>query len=71
MTVDPSQPISRSDIEGKLREIRGEVDSTASAAKVPVMAIAGVAVVLVVGAAYLLGRRKGKKKSTVVEIRRV
>jgi uncharacterized protein YfaP (DUF2135 family) len=72
MTVsDPSQPINRSDIEGKLREIRGEVDSTTNAAKPAVMAVAGVAVVLVIGAAYLLGRRKGKKKSTVVEIRRV
>jgi hypothetical protein len=70
-SVDPTQPISRSDIEGKLREIRGEVDSTATAAKPAAMAIAGVAVVLVIGAAYLLGRRKGKKKSTVVEIRRV
>jgi hypothetical protein len=69
--IDPTQPISRSDIEGKLREIRGEVDSTAGAAKPAVMAVAGVAVVLVIGAAYLLGRRKGKKKSTVVEIRRV
>ena len=66
-----SEPIRRSDIESKLREIRGEVDSTADAAKLPVMAVAGVAVVLVIGAAYLLGRRKGKKKSTVVEIRRV
>ena len=68
---DTGEPISRSDIESKLREIRGEVDSTAGAAKPAAMAIAGVAVVLVIGAAYLLGRRKGKKKSTVVEIRRV
>ena len=63
--------ISRNDIEAKLREIRGEVDSTAQAAKPAAMAIAAVAVVAVIGAAYLLGRRKGRKKSTVVEIRRV
>jgi hypothetical protein len=69
--IDPKQPIHRSDIESKLREIRGEVDSTATAAKPAAMAVAAVAVVLVVGAAYFLGRRKGKKKSTVVEIRRV
>ena len=70
-TVDPTQPISRSDIEGKLREIRGEVDTTATAAKPAAMAVVGVVAVVVIGAAYLLGRRKGKKKSTVVEIRRV
>jgi len=64
--------ISRDDIEAKLREIRGEVDSTAQAAKPAMLAVAAVAVVAVVGAAYLLGRRKGKKKrSTVVEIVRV
>ena len=66
-----TDPIRRSDIEDKLREIRGEVDSTATAAKPAAIAVAGVAVVLLVGAAYFLGRRKGKKKSTVVEIRRV
>ena len=69
--VDPTKPVGRSDIESKLREIRGEVDSTATAAKPAAMAVAGAAVVLLLAGAYLLGRRKGKKKSTVVEIRRV
>lgn len=69
--VDPTKPVDRSDIESKLREIRGEVDSTATAAKPAAMAVAGAAVVLLLAGAYLLGRRKGKKKSTVVEIRRV
>ena len=63
--------ISRNDIESKLREIRGEVDSTATAAKPAVLTVVAVAAVVVIGAAYMLGRRKGKKKSTVVEIRRV
>jgi len=63
--------VNRSDIEAKLREIRGEVDTTATAAKPTGIAIAVVAAAALVGAAYLLGRRKGKKRSTVVEIRRV
>ena len=63
--------ISKDDIEAKLREIRGEVDSTAEAAKPALLAVAAVAVVAVVGVAYLLGRRKGKKRSTLVEITRV
>ncbi|MBW3614239.1 MAG: LPXTG cell wall anchor domain-containing protein [Actinobacteria bacterium] len=63
--------VSRADIEAKLREIRGEVDTTATAAKPTGMAIAVVAGVALLGAVYLLGRRKGKKRSTVVEIRRV
>lgn len=63
--------IERDDIEAKLREIRGEVGSTAEAAKPAIVAVAAVAVVVLVGAAYLLGRRKGRKKQTLVEIRRV
>ncbi len=70
-TDQPSREVRRSDIEAKLREIKGEVDTTATAAKPAAMTVAAVAVVALLGAAYLLGRRKGKKKSTVVEIRRV
>ena len=63
--------ITRADIEGKLRDMRGEVQETAEAAKAPIMAIAaGVASVIVIGA-FLLGKRRGRRKSTVVEIRRV
>ncbi len=70
-TSGPGATVSLGDIESKLQEIRGEVDSTTTAAKPSAMVVAGVAAVLVLGAVYLLGRRKGKKKSTVVEIRRV
>lgn len=65
------RPVGRHDIEAKLREIRGEVDNTATAAKPTAFAIAGVAAVAVIAAVYLIGRRSGKKRSTVVEIRRV
>lgn len=63
--------ISRDDIQSKLREIQGEVDNAATAAKPAVLTVVAVAAVVVIGAAYLLGRRKGKKRSTIVEIRRV
>jgi hypothetical protein len=69
--MTPDQTVTRDDIEAKLRQIKGEVDTTADSAK-SYLVIAGVAgMVVVVGLAYLLGRRKGKKKTTVVEIRRV
>ena len=67
----PRGPVSRADIEAKLREIKGEVDDTADNAK-PVALIAGVVtVVAVVALAYVMGRRKGRKRTTVVEVRRV
>jgi hypothetical protein len=69
--MSQQQPVSRADIEAKLQEIKGGVDETATAAKPAAAAIAVFAVVAIVGVAYLLGRRKGKKRSTVVEIRRV
>jgi hypothetical protein len=65
------KPVSRGDIEAKLREIRGEVDSTTERAKVPAIAVGVAAVVVVVGVAFLLGRRRGKRMTTIVEVRRV
>jgi hypothetical protein len=68
--VLPDRKITRDDIEAKLQELRGEVDQRAEAVKVPAIAIAvGVAVVSI-AAAYLLGRRRGRKRQTVLEIRR-
>jgi hypothetical protein len=64
-------PITRADIESKLREIKDDVDTTTGAAKPYLAAAVTVAAVVVVGLAFVLGRRKGTKTSTVVEIRRV
>lgn len=63
--------ITRGDIEAKLREMRGEVEQTAEAAKAPLMAVAGGVAAAVVVLAFLFGKRRGRRKSTVVEIRRV
>ena len=63
--------VTRNDIESKLREIKGDVESATDKAKAPVMAIGAAVVVGVIGLAYLLGRRRGKKRTTVVEVRRV
>jgi hypothetical protein len=69
--VVPDRKITRDDIEAKLQELRGEVDQRAEAAKVPAIAIAVGVAVVTIAAAYLLGRRKGKKRQTVLEIRRL
>ena len=71
MAPDVDGPVTRKTIEDKLRELRGEVDDTVDSAK-PFMMIAGVvAAVAVVSIAYMLGKRRGKKKTTLVEVRRV
>jgi len=66
-----ARPITRDDLEAKLREIRGEVDEVAASTKQYALVGAAVAVVAVAGVAYLLGRRKGRRRSTFVEVRRV
>ncbi len=67
----PSGRITRADLESKLREVRGEVDEKGEAAKSTGLTVALIGVAAIVGLAFLLGRRRGRRKSTVVEIRRV
>lgn len=63
--------ITRSDIESKLRELRGEVDTSAASARPVVLAVAAVAAVGALAAVYLFGRRAGKRKNTIVEVHRL
>jgi hypothetical protein len=62
--------ISREDIERKAQELIGAVDQTAGSAKNT--AIAGaLAIAGVVAAAFIIGRRRGSRNKTVVEVYRV
>jgi hypothetical protein len=65
------QEITRDDLERKLRELRGEVDQVTDSARSYALAVGAVAVVVVVGVAFLLGRRRGRRRTTVVEVRRL
>ena len=67
----PRAPITRGDIEAKFGELRGEVDERTQAVKVPAIAVAVGVVVLTVVTAYWFGKRKGKKRQMVLEIRRI
>lgn len=65
------RPISRSDLEAKLRELQGDVEETAQAATSTLVAAGAVVLVGIVAVAFLLGRRKGRRRTTVVEVRRI
>ncbi len=74
MTSVPGRdgPITRADIEAKLSEIRGTAEDAApdvpeSAQRTGLIAAGAALLVL----AFVLGRRRGRKKSTIVEIRRI
>jgi hypothetical protein len=66
----PGGRVQITDIRSKLEEIRGDADQTVEKAR-PVALIAGIAGgVLLLGVTFYLGRRRGRRKSTWVEIRR-
>jgi hypothetical protein len=66
-----TKPITRDDIEAKFRELTGEATDEVESARsqaVTVGLAVGVALVAVV---FLIGRRSGRRRSAVVEVRRV
>jgi hypothetical protein len=63
--------ISREDIESKLRVLQGDVQGKVDDRRSTLLAVAGGVGVVLVVVFYLMGRRSGKRRSTVVEIRRV
>lgn len=65
------QRITKADIEAKLEELRGGVDAGVDQARNISKAVAAVAVGAIVVVAFLYGRRRGRKRQTIVEIRRV
>lgn len=69
--MSPDERIERSDIEAKLSLLQGEVDTAGEAVKGPAMIVAGVAAVVVLGMVFLFGKRRGRRQTTTVEIRRV
>ena len=67
----PTPPITREDLEAKLREIGGEVDEHVTNTKHIAITAGAVVLAVVIAGVFLLGRRRGKKLTTIVEIRRV
>jgi hypothetical protein len=70
--IDPTPPpVTKADIEAKLATLKGGVDTEIANVRGIAIGVAiGVAVVIVAGT-FLLGRRRGRKLATIVEIRRV
>ncbi len=66
-----STRVTPADIEAKFRELQAEADLIEDEFRDYAVLVAVVAVMAVVTLAYAMGRRKGKRSRTVVEIRRV
>ena len=71
MTGNGSGRITRGDIEAKLRAIRDDIEPVGEQAKGGLMAAVPVVVALLVVGAYIIGKRSGRKRRAVIEIRRL
>jgi hypothetical protein len=69
--IDPNTKITPQDIENRLKALQGDVQSKVDDKKstIATTAAAGGMVLLLIF--FLLGKRSGKKRSAVVEIRRI
>lgn len=63
--------ITPADLEAKMRELRDEGDEAVDTAKSYALAAAAAVGVVIFVIAFSAGKRRGRKKSTVVEIRRI
>ncbi len=68
--MSPNQRITRGDLEEKFKELQDDVTEITETKRssLTVLAVAGIAAGLLV--AYLFGRRGGKRRRGVIEIRR-
>jgi hypothetical protein len=69
--VTAASKISRDDLEAKFRELQGDVQETTDEATSYAVVVAAVLVVGIAAVTFVLGRRRGRRKSTIVEIRRI
>ncbi len=70
-TADTTEKITPDDLRNKLQAFQGSVQGTVDDQKTNLTAVAGGAVAVLMILMFLLGKRSGKKKSAIVEIRRV
>ncbi len=63
--------ITPADIEAKFREVQGQIDVVAEDSRKRLAVVGSALGLLLFLVVYVMGRRAGKRKSTVVEIRRL
>ena len=63
--------ITREDLQAAYAQVVGEGEASARAAAPRGLAIAGAIAIVVITLAFLAGKRRGKARSAVIEIRRL
>lgn len=70
-TAGANRRVTIGDVEQQLRSLGGSAQSALSSTGQNAKTAGVFAAVLLVGLSYLLGRRRGKRRASVLEIRRV
>jgi hypothetical protein len=63
--------ITREDLQAAYAQVMGEGEATVRAAAPRGLAVGGAIALVIIALAFLAGRRRGRSKSAVVEIRRL
>lgn len=69
-TTTPKKKITKDDIHAKFAELTADVDQQAADAKNTALTVVAAVGAVVVVAVFLFGRSRGKKRTTIVEVRR-
>ncbi len=67
----PEQKITRDQIETKIRDMTGGVTDEVEGVKSQALTVGLAIAVATVAIVYLIGRRRGRRNSAIVEIRRI
>jgi len=63
--------ITREDLQAAYAQVMGEGEATVRAAAPRGLAVGGAIAIVIIALAFLAGRRRGRSRSAVVEIRRL
>jgi hypothetical protein len=66
-----AEPITRDQIEAKFRELTGEVTDEVQETRSQAITVGLAVAVALVAVVFLIGRRAGRHRSAVVEVRRI
>ncbi len=70
-TAEPQQKISADDLQAKLQSFQDGIQGTVDDKRSTLMTVGGGVLIVLLLVFFMLGKRSGKKKTTLVEIKRL
>lgn len=70
MNQSGDKKISKEDLERRFKSLQDDLQGRVENKKQTIVAVAGVAAVILMVVSYLFGRRRGSRRATRVEFRR-